>query len=82
MQCEDLKVLYYREHQMRGIKRPQLHVVPKEDLWDILENTHNELSHARRERMHNQWVSVLHYVQYSKNISHHRGINATPYSVH
>ena len=25
---------------------------------------------------------VTHYVQYSKNISHHRGINATPYSVH
>ena len=25
---------------------------------------------------------MLHYVQYSKNISHHRGINATPYSVH
>ena len=31
---------------------------------------------------HNQWVSVLHYVQNSKNISHHRDINATPYSVH
>ena len=30
----------------------------------------------------NQWVGVLHHVQYSKNISHHRGINATPYSVH
>ena len=28
------------------------------------------------------FCSVLHYVQYSKNISHHRGINATPYSVH
>ena len=25
---------------------------------------------------------MLHEVQYSKNISHHRGINATPYSVH
>ena len=25
---------------------------------------------------------MLHYVQYSKNISHHRSINATPYSVH
>ena len=25
---------------------------------------------------------MLHYVQYSKNISHHWGINATPYSVH
>ena len=30
VQCEDLKVLYYREHEMRGIKRPQLRVVPKE----------------------------------------------------
>ena len=25
---------------------------------------------------------MLHYIQYYKNISHHRGINATPYSVH
>ena len=25
---------------------------------------------------------MLHYVQYSKNISHHRGISATHYSVH
>ena len=31
---------------------------------------------------HNQWVGVLHYVQYSKDISSHRGINATPYAVH
>ena len=67
---------------MRGIKQPQLRVVPKEDLWDLLEKAHNELSHARRDRMHNQLVSVLYYVQYSKNISHHRRINVTPYSVH
>ena len=46
LQCEDLKELYNREHNMR------------------------------------ECVSVLHYVQYSKNISHHRGINATPCSVH
>ena len=31
---------------------------------------------------HNKSVSVLHYIQYSKKISHHRGINATPYSMH
>ena len=30
----------------------------------------------------NQWVSVLHFVQSSKNIANHRGINATPFSVH
>ena len=29
VQCEDLKVLYYKEHEMRGIRRPQLRVVPK-----------------------------------------------------
>ena len=43
------------------------------------------LLHARlkdENKEDNQWVSVLHYVQYSKNISRHRGINATPYSVH
>ena len=45
VQCEYLKVLFYREYSMRP-------------------------------------VGVLHHVQYSKNISHHRGINATPYSVH
>ena len=67
---------------MRGIKRHQSRVVHKEHLWDMLENAHTELSHAGRDRMHNQWVSVLHNVQCSKNISHHRGINATPYSVH
>ena len=82
VQCEDLQVLYYREHEMRAIKLLQLSVVAKEELWDILEKAHNELYHARRDRMHSQWVGVLHYVQYSKNISHHRGINATPYSVH
>ena len=27
-------------------------------------------------------MGVLYYVQYSKNISHHLGINATPYSAH
>ena len=27
----------------------------------------------------NQWVGVLHYVQYSKNISHHRGIKVPVY---
>ena len=45
-------VLYYREHEIRGIKRPQLCVQPKDDLWDILEDAHNELSHAGRDRMH------------------------------
>ena len=59
VQCEDLNVQYYREHEMRGIKRPQLCVVPKEYLRDILENAHNELSHARRDRMHNQWVCYI-----------------------
>ena len=34
------------------------------------------------DKEHNQWVGVLHHVQYSKNISYHRGINPTPYSVH
>ena len=35
---------------MRSIKRPQLRVAPKEDLWDILENAHTELPHAGRNR--------------------------------
>ena len=79
VECENLKVPYYREHEMRGIKRPQLRVVPKEDLWDILENAHNELSHARRDRMHNQlWINVLHYVQYSKNIDSFYSIMLSP----
>ena len=43
LHCVDLKLLYNREHEMKGIKRPQLRVVPKNDLWDILENEH-ELS--------------------------------------
>ena len=35
-----------------------------------------------RTKNRTSWVSILHYVQYSKNISNHHGNNATPYSVH
>ena len=62
VQYEDLKVLYCREQELRGIKRPQLRVVPKEDLWDILENAHTELSHAGRDRMHAYFIEHMHHI--------------------
>ena len=62
MQCDDLKVLYCREQELRGIKRPQLRVVPKEDLWDILENAHTELSHAGRDRMQAYFIEHMYLI--------------------
>ena len=62
VQCEDLKVLYHRGQEMRGIKRPQLRVVPKEDLWDILDNAHTELSHAGRDRMNAHCIEHMFYI--------------------
>ena len=47
---------------MRGIKRPQLRVVPKEDLWDKLDNAHTELSHAGRDRMHAYCIDHMFYI--------------------
>ena len=47
---------------MRGIKRPQLRVVPKEDLWDILDNAHTELYHAGRDRMHAYCIEHMFYI--------------------
>ena len=47
---------------MRGIKRPKLRVVPKEDLWDILENAHTELSHAGRDRMHAYFIEHMYLI--------------------
>ena len=47
---------------MRGIKRLQLRVVPKEDLWDILQNVHTELSHAGRDRMHAYFIEHMYYI--------------------
>ena len=62
VQCDDVKVLYCREQEMRGIKRPKLRVVPKEDLWDILENAHTELSHAGRDRMHAYFIEHMYLI--------------------
>ena len=59
MQCEDLKVLFYMAYEMRGIKRPLLRLVPKEDIWDILENAYNELYHAGRDRMHAYFIEHI-----------------------
>ena len=47
---------------MIGIKRPQSRVVPEEDLWDILENAHNELSHAERDRMHTYFIEHMYHI--------------------
>ena len=62
VQCDDVKVLYHREQEMRGIKRPKLRVVPKEDLWDTLENAHTELSHAGRDRMHAYFIEHMYLI--------------------
>ena len=62
VKCEDLRVLNYREHEMRCIKRPQLCVVPEEDLWDILDNAHTELSHAGRDRMYAYFIEHIYHI--------------------
>ena len=47
---------------MRGIERPQSRVVPKEDLWDILENAYTELSHAGQDRIHAYFIEHMYYI--------------------
>ena len=62
MLIDDVKVLYYREQEVRGIQRPRLRVVPKEDLWDTLVNAHTHLCHGGRDRMQAYFLEHMYHI--------------------
>ncbi len=62
VQCDDVKVLYYREHEIRGVTRAQWRIVPKEGLWDTLETAHTELSHEGLDRMHAYFLAHNYHI--------------------
>ena len=62
MLIDDVKVLYYREQEVRGILRPRLRVVPKEDLWDTLVNAHTHLCHGGRDRMQAYFLEHMYHI--------------------